>query len=373
MIVVNRRGRRRHRCRTFAAVAAAFVSQQAWSAQSSATSDAASILAAYWLQFQDVSGTFEWHQIRPPSDPVRGRWVWRTDGSAGAVDILASAAGGPSDGIVSRTYDLHGVVRELVYSPRLDGTRAPRGHVRVQPDALWLAPYAPMVFHDCPALGGAWHDLLSREAVFSELGTSPEGWLGFCVEEKQGRAKVVVWVDPSRGNLPVLQQVIFARTPSSVRTCRVEDASEVAPGLWYPRVLRVNIEPVGEPNNRSAETVWRFSEVVVNAGWPDSRFTFDWPPGTKVSDGITGAVYVVPADDERGVGVNLADPKQDDAVSRHLDSVARLSTELPPPQGVPGSSSAPAPGRRAQVVGAAIGALAAGAALLCARLLTRRI
>ena len=328
---------------------------------------AADLARGYWDQFHDVRVVFHVEQVRPTNEVMRSGavWTWRVDDTAGSLDVpIPSTLDGP-DPLRLRRYMLLGVCRELDYVPRVDGVFEPRGMVRHDPAVMLREPYSPLTFHE-NLVFGHWHAVL-REAErfhFALLAEDETARPGVSVQDPTATFRVESRLDPVLGLLPV-EQTTTATGQSWLMRYQVEDAQEVAAGLWYPRIMRTFYD-TGEA---VYETVYTFSQVEINSFPPDSAFTFEFPVGAKIQNQITGAVYFVEeaAGDSgtsasMGSGVQLTDPEQSEVVVTHLERSIGLARAFGPRDGRPAATfAAYADKPRGMSAGATLGWGALGA------------
>jgi hypothetical protein len=146
-------------------------------------------------------------------------------------------------------------------------------------------------------------DLLSMLASDDAVVRPEKEWVGdaHCVVVEFGDAygkDFTVWLDPERGYLPVLQRSFGAIDYE----LRIDEAAEVAPGVWMPMVgtRLVGAHPDVPELPVPSEFRMEVEFVSVNAGvlQPSDFEYMNWVvPGTTVIDHDTGETWIASARD----------------------------------------------------------------------------
>lgn len=114
-----------------------------------------------------------------------------------------------------------------------------------------------------------------------------------------GEARARLWVAPERGYLPLIAQLRRAEDGEPLREVRLGKLEEVAPGLWYPRLVRsgrLAADPATKPD---AFVVVRASPISVRP-LREEVFVSRFPLGTFVTDRVSSTAYFAAAG-SRGV------------------------------------------------------------------------
>jgi len=107
-----------------------------------------------------------------------------------------------------------------------------------------------------------------------------------------GGGHMRLWVAPSQGYLPLKVQLTQANESEPFTEIVLSDVQQVAPGIWYPRVVRAG-KPGGDPAiDRDAFILFRADSISVQP-LKDTEFQIDFPFGTWVTDRILGTAYTV--------------------------------------------------------------------------------
>ena len=104
-----------------------------------------------------------------------------------------------------------------------------------------------------------------------------------------------IWLSPSKNFLVERIDTIYEKNPRFAGISEeVIETSEVRPGLWMPMIVdmkQMRRSPAGEIVEPQTASRFQITKLVVNEPLPSDAFKVDLPPGTEVSNQITGKLY----------------------------------------------------------------------------------
>jgi len=257
------------------------------------------LLRKYYGRIAEISVEFDF-TLADQSERRLGIWRWRTDGTAEFLDLQyeVEAMGGKRRRVMVSL--VAGRYQELVY-PDSDAPpfAAPTGTVGPPAECpvLRLDTENPVkAFHLFFAGKKTWHEVVEHPDSYNFTVVRQDAD-DATIRVEADQIVVEMRLDPARGWLPIEQRTTFVEHPENWFVWTVEDAKEVAAGLWYPTRMnhqsRIVPEAEGEGSEPTGEATLYIHSVIVNSGAPDADYGFDFPHGTMVWDKFAHRSYKV--------------------------------------------------------------------------------